>query len=247
MWHSDIPIEFRDQIVTGDARELAAAIPDRSIDLIFTDPVYENTQDYAWLAETAARVLKPDRSLLAWTSIKQQYIVKPIMDDYLKWLWTFQYTKIAKTYKMHLYSTFSWWTPCLWYFTGSNPKFSNHKWTIDSVVEQMSAIATAKAPPKGTYKWYKSAEAYERWLLAFTQPGDVIFDPFAGSGSLEVVCKQHGRHYVAFEILPDVATMARKRLDATELVGTQDTLFDEEATALLDEPETVTMFDNEVA
>ena len=28
-------------IITGDARELAKAIPDESVDLIFTDPVYD--------------------------------------------------------------------------------------------------------------------------------------------------------------------------------------------------------------
>lgn len=41
-------------IYTGDARELAKAIPDESVDLIFTDPVYDRIEDYRWLAETGA-------------------------------------------------------------------------------------------------------------------------------------------------------------------------------------------------
>ena len=47
-----------DRIITGDARELAKAIPDESVDLIFTDPPYprEFLPLYGWLAETAARV-----------------------------------------------------------------------------------------------------------------------------------------------------------------------------------------------
>ena len=211
MWHNDIPRAYRDQVVTGDARELAAAIPDQSIDMVFTDPVYENTADYAWLAETAARVLKPHKSLLAWTSIKQQYEVKPIMDRYLQWIWTLQYSKIGKAQPLFQYRAFAWYTPCFWYCTGNVAELT-HDWTIDSVIEEMSAIVTAKAPPKSTYKWFKGLQAYERWLLAFTQPGDVVFDPFAGSGSLEEVCQLHGRHYIAFEINPDVAAMARQRL-----------------------------------
>ena len=33
-------------IYTGDARELCEEIPSESIDLIFTDPVYQNMDDY---------------------------------------------------------------------------------------------------------------------------------------------------------------------------------------------------------
>lgn len=53
-------------IYTGDARELAREIPDESVDLIFTDPVYDRIDDYKWLAETAARVLNATGHLLAW-------------------------------------------------------------------------------------------------------------------------------------------------------------------------------------
>ena len=61
-----------DTIVTGDARELAQALPDESIDLIFTDPVYWQIDDYAWLAELAARVLKPGGNVLAYAGHVQQ-------------------------------------------------------------------------------------------------------------------------------------------------------------------------------
>ena len=43
-------------IYCGDARELAQAIPDESVYLVFTDPVYNRVDDYRWLAETGARV-----------------------------------------------------------------------------------------------------------------------------------------------------------------------------------------------
>jgi DNA modification methylase len=54
-----------DTILTGDARELIKAIPDESVDLIFTDPVYQNVNDYRWLAEAAARILKTGGNLIA--------------------------------------------------------------------------------------------------------------------------------------------------------------------------------------
>ena len=46
------PNDENQGIYTGDARELAEAIPDESVDLIFTDPVYDRIDDYRWLAES---------------------------------------------------------------------------------------------------------------------------------------------------------------------------------------------------
>ena len=67
MWQPDIPLSFRNQIVTGDARVLAERIPDNSIDFIFTDPPYpqEFIPLYGWLAETASRILKDGGLCLA--------------------------------------------------------------------------------------------------------------------------------------------------------------------------------------
>lgn len=68
-WHPDMPLEYRDRIVCGDARDLAERIPDASVDLVFCDPVYDAIDDYRWLAETSARVLKPDRACLVWQQV----------------------------------------------------------------------------------------------------------------------------------------------------------------------------------
>src|SRR3989304_4575807 len=57
-------------IITGDARILAEAIPEKSIDLIFCDPLYDRIDDYRWLAEIAKRLLKPDGNCLAFTNAK---------------------------------------------------------------------------------------------------------------------------------------------------------------------------------
>ena len=58
-----------DQIYTGDARELAKGIPDNSVDLIFTDPPWDDASMplYQWLAECSSRVLRPGGFVLAYT------------------------------------------------------------------------------------------------------------------------------------------------------------------------------------
>lgn len=208
-----------DQILTGDARELAAHIPDESVDMIFTDPVYDRVEDYAWLAETAARILKPDRACLVWCSSVKQYDVQPIMRQHLNFVLQLTYTKVAKAYKVWGYKTFLWTTPCLWFQKGGDHFHKDHDWLIDTVIDHCNAIVSTDTPPKNSYKWHKNPEAYLRWLLRFTKPGDVVYDPFTGSGSLPILCKEHGRHFIASEIDPSVAATARMRLDSVQPIA----------------------------
>lgn len=212
-----IPADYLNTIITGDARALAEQIPDESVDLIFTDPVYERIEDYAWLAETAARVLKPDRACLVWVGNVGQYEVVPAMREFMTFVLPLTYTKIAKMHRAVYYKTFLWTTHCLWFQKG---KHKNHEWLIDTVVDVMqgNSIVTALAPPSDTYKWHKNPEAYIRWLKAFTKPGDVVYDPFTGSGSLPIECKRLGRNFIASELKPDIAEMARERLAQVQVI-----------------------------
>jgi predicted methyltransferase len=78
-------------IITGDARELAGAIPDNSVDLIFTDPPYlkEFLPLYEWLAETAERILKPGGWLFAYGATEHLPNHLERMGQYLDYFWVF--------------------------------------------------------------------------------------------------------------------------------------------------------------
>jgi site-specific DNA-methyltransferase (adenine-specific) len=75
-----------------------------------------------------------------------------------------------------------------------------------------------------------------RILRACTNPGDVVLDPFGGSGTTLVVAKKLGRRYLGFELSPEYAAQIQARLDATTLgqplEGTEEPL----ATKSLREP-----------
>ncbi|MCS7310362.1 MAG: site-specific DNA-methyltransferase [Armatimonadetes bacterium] len=51
------------------------------------------------------------------------------------------------------------------------------------------------------------------WFIKlFTEPGDVVLDPFIGSGTTAVACVRLGRKYIGFEWNPEYVQVARQRL-----------------------------------
>jgi hypothetical protein len=55
-----------------------------------------------------------------------------------------------------------------------------------------------------------------RIIQLYTDPGDLILDPYAGSGSVGVACVQTGRRFLGVEIVPEYAAVARARLEAAQ-------------------------------
>ena len=49
-------------------------------------------------------------------------------------------------------------------------------------------------------------------ILASSNPGDFVLDPFFGSGTVGVVCQEVGRQYVGIELNPDYVALATHRL-----------------------------------
>ena len=53
-------------------------------------------------------------------------------------------------------------------------------------------------------------------MLASSNPGDIVFDPFLGSGTVSVVAKKLNRHYVGIEQNPQYCVWTEKRLEMAE-------------------------------
>jgi len=57
------------------------------------------------------------------------------------------------------------------------------------------------------------AELLRKILEYSSRQGDVVFDPFLGSGQVAMISKQMGRRYIGFEIVRKYYDFAKKRLD----------------------------------
>lgn len=56
------------------------------------------------------------------------------------------------------------------------------------------------------------------WFIKlFTQPGDVVLDPFLGSGTTALAAAQLGRSYIGIELSQEYVTIAQERVSQTQL------------------------------
>jgi DNA modification methylase len=53
----------------------------------------------------------------------------------------------------------------------------------------------------------------ERILNNFTKPGDLILDPFMGSGTTGIVCQRLNRHFIGIELDKKYFEIAKNRIE----------------------------------
>ena len=90
-------------------------------------------------------------------------------------------------------------------------------------------------PENTEHPTQKPEKLYAKMILASSKPGDVVFDPFLGSGTASVVAKKMGRNYCGIEIDKEYCLYAEKRLlladDDKEIQGYKDGVFLERNTS----------------
>jgi len=76
-------------------------------------------------------------------------------------------------------------------------------------------IATAPKSEKkyGKHPTQKPIKLLERLIVAATKYGDLVLDPFNGSGTTGVVCKKLNRNYIGIEIDKEYIDLTIKRLE----------------------------------
>ncbi len=95
---------------------------------------------------------------------------------------------------------------------------SGHGWHFDYAGmrreqgRQLSNVWPYTPPARRTHPCQKNLGVVERMLRMATRPGDLVVDPFAGSGTTAEACFRLGRRYIGFEQLPLYADRANARV-----------------------------------
>ena len=66
----------------------------------------------------------------------------------------------------------------------------------------------------GHHPTQKPLRLLRRTLVASTNEGDLVFDPFCGSGTAGVAAKELGRFFVGAELEEEFAQLAERRIRA---------------------------------
>lgn len=198
-------------ILLGDSKELIRQVEPESCDLIFCDPVYENAEDYHWLGQQAFRVLKHNCPLLVWCSQKKADLCKEaIKQAGFEWVYTLNYIVMGKPTKLIGHHLITWLTPCLWFNKG---KFKPDPWVIDTFISRR----VGRQAGYGSHKWSKGMEVSTHWINSFSNEGDLVFDPFCGSGTNLIAARRLNRRYLGFEKNEKTFRYAQSRLSETEI------------------------------
>lgn len=72
-------------------------------------------------------------------------------------------------------------------------------------------------PENTDHPTQKPEKLLAKLILASSNPGDLVFDPFLGSGTTSVVAKKLGRRYVGIELDEGYCCLAEKRLTLAEI------------------------------
>lgn len=96
----------------------------------------------------------------------------------------------------------------------NNPfKRATNVWTdIEEVSIEMARLSGGKGKRKFFHPTQKPLKALERIILAHTKETDLVLDPFMGSGSTGVACKNLGRNFIGIEIDKEYFDVAKERI-----------------------------------
>ena len=84
-------------------------------------------------------------------------------------------------------------------------------------------------PENTAHPTQKPEKLMAKLILASSNPGDTVFDPFLGSGTTSVAAKKLGRHYLGIEKEPQYCLWAEQRLQKADsdksIQGYADSVF----------------------
>ncbi len=92
---------------------------------------------------------------------------------------------------------------------------SGNEWKGESgKANRRSVWTVATRPYKGAHFATFPPALIEPCILAGSRPGDIVLDPFMGSGTTAAVSLQHGRQYLGCELNPEYSVLQQQRIDA---------------------------------
>jgi site-specific DNA-methyltransferase (adenine-specific) len=216
------PLAPRNRLITADCIDGLAALGDGTVDLAFADPPFNIGYEYdvyddrkqadqyldwcrRWIGEVA-RVLKPDGTF--WLAIGDEFAAElKVIALRVPSARQFVYGDRRANPEGRLPD--DTWILRPQDIPGGGFRPGEDTWYIPRVCGTFKERA-------GFHGCQMPEQLLGRIIRVSSRPGDLVLDPFGGSGTTLVVAKKLGRDYLGYELSPDYAEQAQSRLDACE-------------------------------
>lgn len=197
------------KLLNGDFMKMSKQIPDNSVDLILTDPPYDNVKKsieiFRKLGHLAERVLKEGGSLVTFAGRQDlpKFINALLESSKLKWHWLICVKHSGHNTQIYQRKIFVSWKPLLWLIKGEK---------INEYVKSFNDFIASSPTKKSYHKWQQSTVEADYIIKNLTLPNQTVFDPFMGSGTFGVAAKLLNRQFVGIEKDRNVFKIARNRI-----------------------------------
>ncbi len=205
------------KIYCGDCLDLMKEIPDKSIDLVLTDPPYGVKRDKGFEgfegfggfgAPIARRRYEGD----TWDQKRPDKEVFDLILDKSHSVIIF-----GGNYFADLLPVGNHWI--VWDKMNTMPTFGDCELAWTNI--KRNSVKKIKIQYNGLlgkenerlHPTQKSLKMIEWIVIKYSDPGDTILDPFLGSGTTAVACKRTGRNFIGIEKEPKYVEIALKRLE----------------------------------
>lgn len=188
-------------IVRASAAVWLDSIPNKSADLLITDPPYSTDVDdlgafvKSWLIKALDKVKRTGRAYVFIGAYPREllcYLQTALPDQVL--VWSYENTlgpSAVDRYNLN-------WQAVLYYKNPQAPDLKGpdlkERWAVHRVNAPDGRIGNR------VHRWQKPDELAERLILQSTEPGAVILDPFAGSGTFCYAAGRLGRRAIGCDI-----------------------------------------------
>lgn len=193
----------------ADIRDgLYRRIEENSVDAIITDPPYAKNalELYGELSALASSVLRDGGVLLCMTGNLYLNQVMYELGLHMQYYWTLCVTTPGASGRIAKRRINQNWKPVLVYVKG---ELKTEDWMPD----------VYNSPPydpedKAYHPHGQNPEIMSQLIEQWSNPGDMILDPFCGGGTVPLCCVQKNRRVTAFDINPEHIETTQQRIKA---------------------------------
>lgn len=198
------PKEIKIDIKLGDFRKFCKELKPNSIDLILTDPPYQKEFLSLWedLAKEAKRILKPSGFLISYSGQNNLPKIFEMLTKHLNYYWLgslYHSGSVGQRFEVNMYNRAK---PILFF---QKPPYKKQSEWLEDVIK-------SPIQDKELHEWGQNAEPFMKLLECFSEPNDIVFDPFLGGGSVMEACLRIKRNFIGYEIEEKTFKSVKARL-----------------------------------